>query len=94
MSEGTITHVAGSYVSYGADATRVVRQRCAWCGALIYEASMTVFPGMELAAKPFILFSLVRVDGSYSEQIDFIEANGSIHLPPDSCMNLDPAITT
>jgi hypothetical protein len=98
MSEGSITHVAGGTLSYSRADQKIVRQRCAWCGALLMEVMQSPFPfppGTEPEVDTFTPYSLVRVDGSYSENIDLpILENGDAVLPDDSCMRIDTAVTT
>lgn len=97
MSEGSITHVAGGTLSYSLPDRKITRQRCAWCGSLLIETIQPPFPfpvGLEPKLDTFTPYSLVRVDGSYSENVDLpVMGNGDAVLPEDSCMRIDTAIT-
>jgi hypothetical protein len=82
-----ITHIAGLRIETGP----LVRQRCAWCGAVLVDADLTMIafevddPSKTIGTWP--PGAQVHVDGPAS----------SIHagdqLPDDSCAALDPAVT-
>lgn len=101
MSEGTIVHVAGAVVSYSRidlDAKiKTIRQRCAWCGALLieYEGPPLPFPeGLEPPLTTWENYTMLRVDGPNITPVEREEfPNGKITLPLDSCFLIDQTVT-
>lgn len=92
MSDG-IVHIVGAPVRVG----HQLRQRCAWCGALILDYDLTRLAvhtdelnpvGVEPATWP--AGDLVEVNGRVSVLVP--HRNGS-PLPAGACASIDPAAT-
>lgn len=88
-----IVHIAGYDVVID---ERYLRQRCAWCGAVLIDYDLALVavkadPG-EPPAGPgcWPVGSLVKVGPGISYTVS-LEDND--RLPDDCCTNLDPAVT-
>lgn len=89
MSEG-ILHIAGLDVQVSGR----MRQRCAWCGALLldYDLETIAVPeGQEGLPGIWPFGQLVMVDGNMSVLVEFDAAAGP--LPDGACAKLDPEVT-
>lgn len=94
----TITHVAGLDVLFQG---RWQRQRCAWCGAVLVDNDLSLvavpIPADESEPEPPALWpmgALVRVAdlGGGARCTSVLD---DTDVPPDdSCMVLDPAVTS
>lgn len=86
-----VTHIAGQTVTIDG---RYLRQRCAWCGAIIEDVDLTtiavaVVEGEEPPGYPtWPSGHMVLVDGGYT-----VDLGTSGETPPEACFNLDPAVT-
>lgn len=97
MAEG-FTHLAGSV----AEAEGRLRQRCAWCGALLFDyvlaniAYKSDTPEDEwrpATAEPGTWWH-VEGNGGWLLPFEPHESNeGAIAIPEDCCINLDPDVT-
>lgn len=85
-----MTHLAGSDITIDG---RYLRQRCAWCGAVLldYDLDRVGYtadtPVEERRPGTWPVGSLVRIDGAMSVAVD------EEKLPLDSCAQIDPAVT-
>jgi hypothetical protein len=89
MPAGVITHIAGLDVQVG----RFLRQRCAWCGAVLddYELGCVAGLGIHDSRPPmWEVGALVAVDDGAFWVVDHEDG---ADLPPNSCAVLDPAVT-
>jgi hypothetical protein len=81
----TMTHVAGLPVTVGQE----MRQRCAWCGAVIVDYDLTrlaVPVGQDPTPATWELGALVVVDGGMQRVAD---DQADDKLPADACARLD-----
>ena len=90
----SVVHIAGIIVTIGDD---LMRQRCAWCGAMLldYEVSHIGVPADQANTTPptFGPGELVEVrDGTSFVVLSGMEGSGGT-IPPNSCVNLDPEVT-
>jgi hypothetical protein len=98
---GDLVHLAGPPIR----AANVIRQRCAWCGALLDEKDLDRI-AMRVGDPPLVdedgkptggWVGLVGVstnaDGSFVAMWAVPEPDDE-KIPKDSCMALDPAVTT
>jgi hypothetical protein len=93
---GAVTHIAGLYVTVE---DRYLRQRCAWCGAVLHDydlanmAEQIDFADLHHSAEPSMwpVGAMVRVDGNVSMVV--AEQGQEAKLPDDACAMLDPAAT-
>lgn len=96
----TESHVAGLAITWDG---RFVRQRCAWCGAVLVDHDlgyvMVETPSDGSTPEPpptWPVDALVRIDGhmrytvNTEEQLG--EGQGEV-VPDDCCMRLDPEVT-
>ena len=89
MPNSAMTHVAGLQVQISTS----LRQRCAWCGALLadYDLERTLVPvGQEGPPAMWPAGALVRADGNLMYTLD---AELGDELPDDACARLDDAVT-
>lgn len=85
----SMTHVAGLPVTVGPR----VRQRCAWCGAVLedYDLTRMAVPiGQEGPPATWEVGALVTVDGPASY---LAGDQGEEKLPEDACARLDHEVT-
>ncbi len=85
MSE---THVAGLDITVN---DRYLRQRCAWCGAIIIDIDLTrigVPEGQDPRPATWQIGALIRKDGPYRYIVE------DEKYPDDACLALDPEVTT
>lgn len=84
---GPVVHVAGLVINLGGH----LRQRCAWCGALLDDVELVLTAGLiEHADQPYPTWpegGLVAVDGGMRWTVQ------SDPLPEGLCARLDPAVT-
>jgi hypothetical protein len=92
VSAGAVTHIAGLVIDVGP----LMRQRCAWCGAVLvdYDRERVMVQAdrpadRELPSWP--VGELVEVDGPVSTVVEH-EA-GVDKLPANACARLDPEVT-
>lgn len=88
-STGSITHIAGLDVQVG----RYLRQRCAWCGAVLSDydlANVAVLEGHNPRPAMWGVGELVALDGNASWVVDHEDG---AELPANACVQLDPAVT-
>lgn len=86
---GVITHIAGLDVQVGP----YLRQRCAWCGAVLSDYDLTrvaVPEGQNPRPAMWEVSVLVAVDGIASW---VVEHEDGADLPENACALLDPAVT-
>lgn len=86
-----VTHIAAQPVQVGA----WLRQRCAWCGAVLEDYDLTLTAGeVPVPALPgpptWLAGTLVCVDGNRCTSLD--HADGE-QVPLDCCAALDPEAT-
>jgi hypothetical protein len=89
MPAGAITHIAGLDVQVG----RFLRQRCAWCGAVLGDydlACVAVLEGQNLRPAMWTVGALVAIDGAAAWAV---EHEDGTELPANACAQLDPAVT-
>lgn len=89
MSAGVI-HIAGVHVQVGP----LLRQRCAWCGALLldYDLERIAVPeGQDPTPATWPHGDLILVDGGVSANIPHQDGQP---LPDGACAKLDPAVTS
>jgi len=85
-----VIHIAGDRIQIG---DRFLRQRCAWCGALLLDydlAAVAVPVGQEGPPATWPLGGLVLVDGGMSASVDHTDG---ADLPEGACARLDPKVT-
>jgi len=85
-----VIHIAGVHVMIG---DTLLRQRCAWCGALLldYDLSRIAVPvGQESRPGTWPHGSLVLVDGGMSASVEHVDG---ADLPDGACAKLDPEVT-
>lgn len=86
---GAVTHIAGLDVQVGP----YLRQRCAWCGAMLDDYDLRCVAVMEgQNPRPAIwkVGVLVAIDGGASW---VVEHEDGADLPANACAPLDPAVT-
>ena len=86
---GAVIHIAGPPVEIGP----LLRQRCAWCGALLldYDLERIAAPeGSDPSPPTWPSADLVLVDGALSAVVP--HEDGDV-LPEAACARLDPAVT-
>lgn len=98
MSDGAVTHVAGLSVTFASPEGPILRQRCAWCGAMLVDVNlgMVMFPieQDDKTVPTWEVFSMVRVNGIHSSSVeDQLLASGETKVPEDCCMWIDPQVT-
>lgn len=99
----SVTHIAAQDIVVEG---RYLRQRCAWCGAVLldYDLARVAVPiGQEGPPATWEAGRLVRVDGAFPEvyslldmDIDtgpVVDGGGDRMLPDDACALLDPEVT-
>ena len=82
------THIASIDVTVDG---RYLRQRCAWCGAVLldYDLALIAVPeGQDPTPGTWPAGALVRTDGAVSSVVE------AEVMPDDACARIDPAITT
>jgi len=89
----TESHIAGPAVTWDG---RYMRQRCAWCGAILLDYDLTRLASMD-GAPPAMWpeYETIRQDGPMSMIVDLESSSGDdgLKAPADSCLRLDPAVT-
>lgn len=86
-----VTHIAANDVTIGG---RRLRQRCAWCGAVLLDydlarVAVQVEPGEEpRPPATWPVGALVRVDGHYSAALEDTD-----ELPDDACASVHDEVT-
>lgn len=84
-----IVHIAGNDVQVGP----YLRQRCAWCGAVLvdYDLTLVAVPeGQDPRPATWPVGGLVEVDGHVSSTVPHEDGK---QLPENACAQLDPAVT-
>lgn len=84
-----VLHIAGLDAQVGSR----LRQRCAWCGALLidYELSGLAVPvGQEGRVGVWPFGKLVLLDGALSVLVEYDAVSP---LPDGACAKLDPEVT-
>lgn len=84
----SVTHIAANDITIG---DRRMRQRCAWCGAVLldYDFARTAVAGDEWTPPAsWPVGRLVRVDGGFSTVLDETD-----ELPDDACGHVDDEVT-
>jgi hypothetical protein len=84
-----VTHIAGYQVQVGP----LVRQRCAWCGALLEDHDLTrvaVPEGQDPRPGEWEPSRLVEVDGNMSRVVEHLDGG---YVPENCCAALDPQAT-
>jgi len=84
QTDAYLVHVAGPVLHATGGPQTILRQRCAWCGALLIDDSLPVESGFKFT---FASQSQVAVSGGCAWSVPG-EAPG-----PQSCLYLDPAVT-
>lgn len=92
----SITHIAGMDITIGG---RRLRQRCAWCGAVLLDYDLTrvavaVEPGQEDEPAKMATYEsgrLVRVTGDSPRVFELLDETGK--LPDDACGNVHDEVT-
>jgi len=79
-----LIHVAGPVLHASGGSQAIVRQRCAWCGALLIDDNLPVEQGFKFT---FTAQSQVAVSGGCAWTVP-----GDVP-GPQSCLYLDPAVT-
>jgi hypothetical protein len=85
-----ITHIAGLDIQVGPH----LRQRCAWCGAVLvdYDLTLTAAPeGQDPRPATWPVGRLVAVDGPAMWTVEHADGD---RLPDGACAGLDPHATT
>lgn len=89
---GHVVHIAGLPVKVG----RIVRQRCAWCGAVIDDVDLSAVAVVLTGAGDPQLWptwpvgALLGVDGGVRWVIEHADGDD---VPPECCASLDPTVT-
>lgn len=84
-----VVHIAGQAVLVGT----IVRQRCAWCGAILIDcdtARIAVSEGQDPSPPTWTRAELVAVDGNASY---VVAHEDGADLPDGACGALDPEVT-
>lgn len=84
-----VVHIAGLHVQVGP----MMRQRCAWCGAVIidYDLTGTAVPvGQDPHPAVWPLGGVVAMEGVATWLVDHQEGQP---LPNGSCVSVDPSVT-
>lgn len=85
----SIVHIAGNEVQVG----HLLRQRCAWCGAVLVDYDLTriaVPEGQDPRPGTWPAGELIEVDGPASWVQEHTDGEP---LPPNACGRLDPEVT-
>lgn len=85
-----VVHIAGPKVLIGG---HLLRQRCAWCGALLidYDLNLIQVPlGQDPMPATWPEGDLVARDGALWYVVDHVDG---ADLPEGACAKLDPAVT-
>lgn len=88
----SVTHIAGPDIAVEG---RYLRQRCAWCGAVLLDhdlAGIAVPEGMDPRPSTWQVGGLVRVEGD-SPRYSALLGGPDTPLPDDACAFLDPEVT-
>jgi hypothetical protein len=83
-----VIHIAGNDVQVNAQ----LRQRCAWCGALLIDYNLervSVPEGTDPRPATWPIGGLVAVDGGLSYVVEHEDGP----LPDGACGTLDPEVT-
>jgi hypothetical protein len=84
-----IAHIAGGQLQVG----QQLRQRCAWCGALLEDYDLTRIAAPEWQDPVPSLWepgAVVEFDGGAAR---VIEHENGLYLPLNCCAAVDPAVT-
>lgn len=84
-----LVHIAGMYVRIN----DLLRQRCAWCGAVLLDYDLTriaVPEGQDPTPATWPVGELVGVDGAMSYTVAHVDGDP---LPDGACGRLDPEVT-
>lgn len=84
-----LIHIAGNDVQVG----RHLRQRCAWCGAVLADYALdriAVLEGQDPRPATWPVGDLVAVDGPLSYVVEHEDGQ---QLPADACGVLDAEVT-
>jgi hypothetical protein len=82
-------HIVGNDVRVN----HLLRQRCAWCGAVLvdYDLTRVAVPfGQDPTPATWPIGGLVEIDGNASWVVDHDDRQP---LPPNACTNLDASVT-
>jgi hypothetical protein len=90
-----ITHVSAQALTWRGS---YVRQRCAWCGAILIDEDLTrICVPVEQAGDPYPTWppdALIETDGCVTAvvEMDVLE-DGSVRMPDNACMKMPPELT-
>lgn len=88
------THVAGVPLAVPDGPGARLRQRCAWCGALLVEVTrQLVMDTADLEGLRFWAVHTVVQVGADGTPHGAGELFDPVRVPADSCVALDPAVT-
>lgn len=82
-------HIAGPDITIGP----LLRQRCAWCGAVLVDYDLTriaVPEGQDPTPATWPVGALVVVNGPSSRLVPHVDGE---QLPTAACARLDPGVT-
>lgn len=91
MPEG-IVHIAGPEIQIG----QQLRQRCAWCGAVLIDYDLTrvamlcAGPGPDDRPGTWPVGALIEVDGNAAQVLDHVDGDP---LPAHACGQIDHEVT-
>lgn len=84
-----VIHIAGIHVHIN----DLLRQRCAWCGAVLadYDLTRVMVPTDQPGPPPtFPVGDLIAVDGNAKWVVDHRDGD---QLPEGACARIDPEVT-
>lgn len=84
-----VVHITGMYVQIESR----LRQRCAWCGAVLIDYDLTLLAvpeGQEGGPSTWPVGELVTVDGNLTFTCPHVDGDP---LPDGACGRLDPEVT-
>lgn len=92
-----VTHLAGLRV----EANGLLRQRCAWCGAVLFDYDLANIATPEPVEPGWLpgtaeVNGWWRVDGNMGMEVKPEPQPGSpdrFKIPEDACINIDPEVT-
>lgn len=90
--EGEVVHISAQPIKIG----NRVRQRCAWCGAIIDDTDLAglavaLTPG-ETEPQPYPMWP-VNVLIARNGNATYVVADDGTTTPPNCCVRLDPEVT-